>query len=118
MNLQVLYPQAEHERGGQREELQQERRVLQREGSLGRTRIFGLGVLVVGHLGPLDSPSADSFQFLELRPKHAPLRPFHARHCGPRVARDEGTVRPKRINSAVKTCPGVVNSESKAVYRK
>ena len=43
VNLQVLYPQAEHERGGQREELQQERRVLQREGSLGRTRIFGLG---------------------------------------------------------------------------
>ena len=88
VNLQVLDPQAEHESGGQREELQQERRVLQREGSLGRIRIFGLGVLVVGHLGPLDSPSADSF--LELRLKHAPLRPFHARHCGPRVAETKG----------------------------
>ena len=49
VDVQVLDPQPDDERGGQREELQQERRVLQRKGSLRIVVVFRLGVLGDGH---------------------------------------------------------------------
>ena len=48
---------------------------------------YGLPLLHALVFGALIS-ATDSF--LELRLKHAPLRPFHARHCGPRVAETKG----------------------------